>query len=267
MLYKVLKSIKRRLFKFFKRLYFKLVPGTVACNICGWVDNRFDSHVWHERTSCPNCFSQIRHRLFWTALSEIPKLHKNNILKNKSILHFAPDHQLVEKIKNETSSYTTADFFAEGYSYDKIDINLDISNMDAITDGKFDCLIAFDVLEHVKDHLKGIAETNRILVMGGYCIFTVPQKDHTDKTLEDLDLLDPKEREEKFGQFDHWRIYGSDFQHMLEAKGFEVSVIDKDSFEQGLISRYVLHPPILSTHPLATNYRKVYFGKKIAQSN
>ena len=157
MLYKVLKSIKRRLFKFFKRLYFKLVPGTVACNICGWVDNRFDSHVWHERTSCPNCFSQIRHRLFWTALSEIPKLHKNNILKNKSILHFAPDHQLVEKIKNETSSYTTADFFAEGYSYDKIDINLDISNMDAITDGKFDCLIAFDVLEHVKDHLKGIS--------------------------------------------------------------------------------------------------------------
>ena len=42
----------------------------------------------------------------------------------------------------------------------------------------FDCVIACDVLEHVPKHISGIREVNRILKKGGYCIFTVPQKDN-----------------------------------------------------------------------------------------
>jgi hypothetical protein len=65
-----------------------------------------------------------------------------------------------------------------------------------------------------------------------------------------------------FGQEDHLRIFGDDFPMFLEKHGFEVTVVDASSFSQDLVIRHVLFPPILSSHPLATNHRKIYFCKK-----
>ena len=48
--------------------------------------------------------------------------------------------------------------------------------------------------------------------------------------------------------------------------GFEVIVFDEKSFDNTTISNHVLYPPILSDHPLATNNRRVYFGKNVIQT-
>ena len=146
---------------------------------------------------------------------------------------------------------------------DKIQIPGEHNNTTEIEDKSFDCLVACDVLEHVYNLKNGISEIHRVLTDGGYCILTVPQKDHLDKTFEDLTITDPKEREKLFGQDDHMRIFGDDFVDMLQEGGFKVSVVDENSFDKALVDKFVLFPPVLSANPLATNYRKVFFGKKV----
>lgn|SRR5208337_471698 len=44
--------------------------------------------------------------------------------------------------------------------------------------------------------------------------------------IEDPSITDPRERERRFGQFDHVRIYGPDYPQRLAAGGFEVEVLD-----------------------------------------
>jgi SAM-dependent methyltransferase len=245
------------------QLYYGFAESKVECNICHCKDNRMSSETWHKYSMCLKCGSGVRQRLLWAALLKLDEVGINKIIKNKAVLHFAPENVLRDLIRDHSASYKTADFLAEGYDYKDIDLNIDMSDMKEVKDAQFDCVIACDVLEHVPNHLAAIRETNRVLKKGGYCILTVPQKDHLEKTLEDLTITDPKERERKFGQRDHLRIYGNDFVQILTDAGFDVTAVDETYFDPETVQRNVLFPPVLSKHPLATNYRKVFFGRKI----
>lgn len=251
-----------------KPVYFTAFPHQVECNICQWEDNKLQSDAWHPYVICLGCGSKIRQRLFWAAVTHIEEF--SEVFSNKRVLHFAPDKCLTKRISKEAKQYITADFLAEGYSYKHIDLNLDISNMKAVDDEAFDCVIAFDVLEHVPNYLQALEEVHRVLSPGGYCIFTVPQQDDLETTFEDPTITDPKGRERTYGQWDHLRIYGNDFKDKIASRGFDVTMVSKDDFDSDLVRKSVLYPPILSDNPLATNNRLVYFGKKtasIADSN
>ena len=126
-------------------------------------------------------------------------------------------------------------------------------------------LIVFDVLEHVTNDKKALSEITRILKPGGLAILTVPMKDNLKTTFEDPSITDPKEREKVFGQFDHLRIYGEDFYDLVAKQGLDVEIVDHTMFDGDTIKKHVLFPPVLSKHPLATNYRKIYFGTKLNQ--
>jgi len=245
-----------------QQVYFNIVGSNVECNICHYKAHKFNSDVWHLYSICPKCSSSVRQRLLMASLSFLDKFSFDNIISDKKILHFAPEKSLGKLIQTKAKEYRTADLLTEGYSYDKIDYNIDISDMKTIKSESFDCIIACDVLEHVPDHIGSIREVYRILNKGGYCIFTVPQKDHLKVTFEDLTITDKKERERVFGQYDHLRIYGDDFIAMLQDSGFEVTAVNESFFDKNIVDHYVLFPPILSKHPLATNYRKIFFGKK-----
>jgi SAM-dependent methyltransferase len=245
------------------QFYYAFAKSNVECNICKFKDTRMSSDVWHKYSRCFKCGSGVRQRLLWAALSKLNEVSLDKLIKNKRVLHFAPENVLRDLIRHRSSSYKSADFLAEGYHYDDIDLNIDISDMKEVKDGEFDCVIACDVLEHVPNHISAMRETNRVLKKGGYCIMTVPQADHAETTYEDLTITDPKKREQEFGQSDHLRIYGNDFAQLLSSAGFEVMAVDETYFDEETVRRFVLFPPVLSKHPLATNYRKVFFGKKL----
>lgn len=259
-------KIKRTIKKVYRsplQFFFRLFGSSVQCNICGYLTNRFTSDQWHLYSICQSCGSSIRHRLIWASIEHLEDFSAEKLLLDKRIIHFAPESYLQKKIIKFSNKYLTADFFSDGYFYEHIDLRISISDMQSIPDNSIDCLIAIDVLEHVAQDRKALGEIKRILKKSGYCILSVPQKDNLEITEEDTSLTDSKTREQRFGQFDHLRIYGNDFKERLEEVGFAVSVVDKSSFEESLVNRHVLFPPVLSTLPLATNFRKIYFGMKM----
>jgi len=232
-------------------------PKKVQCNICGWSGSRFLSDPWHEHVNCPKCYSEIRQRLFFAALQNIDHLLFEKIISNKRILHLAPEKIIRSHIKSKAAYYATADFMRSD-----CDFKIDMSNMPEIKNESFDIVIAFDVLEHVPNYQKALEEVHRILSLKGLGIFTVPQKDKLLVTYEDPGIVTPENRIKHFGQEDHLRIFGDDFQKNVESKGFTVTAVNESYFPERLIKKHVLFPPLLSKHPLATNYRKIFFSQK-----
>jgi len=242
-----------------KRLLDSLKGDAVECNVCGWSGTRFTDDHWHPETVCPNCGSQVRHRMLVAILdgkSSVAGVTQADLLDGKSILHFAPERQLRERIKSAASSYTTAD-----YDRGDCDLKLDMSAMPSVANASFDIIFACDVLEHVPDDRAAIRELHRILRPGSTAILTVPQKDPPSTTDEDPAITDPSERERRFGQKDHVRMFGDDFAARLEEAGFGVTTVSITDFPSSVVSRYTLHPPTLSSHPLATNHRRIYFAR------
>jgi len=81
-------------------------------------------------------------------------------------------------------------------------------------------------LEHIPDHNKAISELYRILKKGGILIAQVPIDFSKEKTFEDSNITNNKERNKIFGQYDHVRIYGKDYYDRLKSVGFEATGID-----------------------------------------
>jgi SAM-dependent methyltransferase len=231
-------------------------PQKVECNICGWKGRHFLSDSWMSHINCPNCNSSIRQRLFFAALQNIKELSFGKLINNKKILHFAPEDS-IKSILMEKGEYTSADFLR-----DDCDLKIDISNMPEIKSESFDIVLAFDVLEHVPNYKKALEEIRRILTPKGFGIFTVPQKDNLSVTFEDPNIITPEDRTKYFGQEDHLRIFGNDFPLILSNKGFDVISVNETFFTEEKVKKHVLFPPLLSSNPLATNYRKVFFCQK-----
>jgi predicted SAM-dependent methyltransferase len=255
--------IKRRLSIEFTTVKHRLVGSNHQCNICGFKCDRFASDGWHENVRCPKCGSDVRKRLFVATIFEYKNgKYLEESFRNKSILHFAPERLITRLIEKHCGEYKTADYLTDGYQYEKLDYVIDISNMAEIGSSTFDTLIAMDVLEHVEDDKAAIAEIFRVLKPGGTCFLTVPQKDNLATTYEDPSITEPQDREIHFGQFDHLRIYGADFENFLQVEGFDVELINDSNFSEDSVEFHVLKPPVLSLNPLATNHRVVYLGMK-----
>ena len=195
--------------------------------------------------------------MFVAALQHLDAFSFQRLIRNKNVLHFAPERIIASLLRDQAARCVTADYLKRG-----CDMRLDISDMPQIGSQSFDIVIAFDVLEHVLDYRKALDEVHRVLSPGGFGIFTVPQKDHLQVTYEDPSVVTPEGRTEHFGQFDHLRIFGDDFAGTVQGKGFSVTAVDESMFPDDVRRKHVLAPPQLSTHPLATNYRKVFFCQK-----
>jgi SAM-dependent methyltransferase len=262
-LFREAKRIARNVNVGLNNIVYEIVNSKVECNLCHYKTRRFASSTWHLYTNCQQCRSGVRHRLLWATFEHLEQFSLKKIIENKNVLHFAPEKILSELISRHAREYKKADYLAEGYYFDQIDYNIDISDMPIIENESFDCVIACDVLEHVQNHVGGMKELYRILKKGGYCILTVPQRDNLDVTFEDPTINTTDGRKNAYGQADHLRIYGNDFNKMLEDCGFEVSAISKGSFADRIVERNVLFPPVLSEDINATNYRNIFIGKKI----
>ena len=247
-----LKKIKNRM-----NHYLVKFPNRVQCNLCKWQGRRLLSDAWHPHTICPNCGSQVRHRLMVAAMNSFEPLSFKHLVSDKKVLHFAPEPLLSPMLKSASNQYLTADF-----ARDDTDLQLDMCDMQVLKDSSFDLIIACDVLEHVPNDSIALKELYRILKPEGCAILTVPQKDGLKEKFEDSSITTETGRLEAFGQEDHLRIYGDDFPDVLKLHRFTVTTIDENDFDDGVVKKNVLFPPVLSSHPLATNYRKVFFAQK-----
>lgn len=139
----------------------------VECNICHYKARHLQSDNWHPHTICPQCRSQVRQRLLWACLTTLPATSLRKLVANKMVLHFAPEKDLGRLLRHAAGAYQTADFLTDGYDYGELDYQIDITDMRAISDEQYDCVIACDVLEHVSDHIGAMREVWRILRPGG----------------------------------------------------------------------------------------------------
>ena len=135
--------------------------------------------------------------------------------------------------------------------------------MSNIKNSTFDVLIIFDVLEHVGSFSKALKEIHRVLTKNGYAILTVPQKDGLEISIEGDATLSPEEKTNRFGQWDHLRLFGSDFKSILKNNKFDVIEISEKNFSSEIVKKFALKPLTKSSHPLATNERKIFFCKKV----
>lgn len=174
-----------------------------------------------ENVLAPGTLSLERHRLFWLYLTRETSFFTSEGLR---VLHFAPEQAFLKRFKKlKHIQYTTTDLNSP-----IADVTADICYLPFENDS-YDFIICNHVLEHIPDHLKAMRELFRVLAPGGTAILQVPYEANRETTFEDDSIIDPKERAQLFGQYDHVRVYGMDYFDTLRSVGFTVTAIDYTS--------------------------------------
>ena len=168
----------------------------------------------------PSTLSLERHRLLWLYLKNETTFFSS---KHK-VLHFAPEQCFLKRFRSLSNiEYTTTDLLSP-----IADIKADICNL-PFEDNSYEVILCNHVLEHIPDDTRAMQELYRVLKLGGWGIFQIPQDLNREITFEDDSITDTKERTEIFGQYDHVRVYGRDYFDKLRSIGFTVEVIDYTS--------------------------------------
>ena len=94
---------------------------------------------------------------------------------------------------------------------------------------RYDLFYASHVMEHVPDDHAVLRNIYQALKPGGEAWLIVPL---WDKPTEDGSFdIPPRERERRFGQWDHVRQYGLDFADRIRAAGFLLEEIDASGID------------------------------------
>ncbi|MDX8553883.1 methyltransferase domain-containing protein [Tenacibaculum sp. 1B UA] len=167
----------------------------------------------------PSTLSLERHRLMWLFLQRESNFFSSD--KRLKVLHIAPEQCFLDLFrKQQNLEYTTSDLESP-----IADVKADICDL-PFEDNSFDVVFCNHVLEHISDDTKAMQELYRVMKVGGFGIFQIPQDLSREVTFEDDSITEPKERAKIFGQYDHVRVYGRDYFDKLRSIGFTVDEID-----------------------------------------
>lgn len=163
---------------------------------------------------CPICGSFERHRLFFLFASREMGLCS---MPKKKMLHVAPE-ACISPILAECKhlDYLTADLMPGAM------VQMDLTDIH-MPDETFDVVVASHVLEHIPDDRQAMREVLRVLKPGGWAVMQVPVT--TEKTYEDLSIVDPQERERLYGHHEHVRRCGEDYYDRMSEEGFELRMM------------------------------------------
>jgi len=166
---------------------------------------------------CPLCLSSPRERL----VNHLIGKGVLSLPSDGAVLHIAPgEASLVERFRGAVRDYVPGDLDPSRYKVTgmhRIDL-MDIDEWD-----RFDLFYASHVMEHVPDDAQVLREIFAALKPGGEAWLIVPLKDGP--TEEGTPGMSARERERRFGQWDHVRYYGLDFADRISAAGFAVDLL------------------------------------------
>lgn len=186
---------------------------------------------FRKNAVCPCCGSIDRNRwVFW-----VLKNHTDIFLKECTVVHFAPEQQ----IRNKLESSVNCDYYPgnviRGGGLHKIDVT-DIPYVDKFAD----YIIINHVMEHVADEEKAIKEMKRILKNDGKIIMSFPIS-MEQNTFENKAIVSEEDRDKYYGQKDHVRLYGMDYKERFENYGLIIKIFSpKDYFNDADIEKYGL---------------------------
>src|SRR5690606_18893213 len=154
----------------------------------------------------------------------------------EAILHCAPNEaSLVARFRAGAGDYVPADLDPARYSVPGMQ-RLDLMAM--ADEARFDRIYASHVMEHVPDDGAVLRNIARALKPGGEAWLLVPL---WEKASEDgAPGLSARERERRFGQWDHVRQYGRDLAERIAAAGLMVELIESDSLPGAEATRMAL---------------------------
>lgn len=207
-------------------------PRSHACPACGTAIVGFFRYGANPSWGCPACGASPRQRLVcW--------LIDNDVLTvpdEARVLHIAPSEQgLVQRFQARATDYVPADLHPEVYALPGV-VKLDL--MQLADRDRFDIIYASHVMEHVADDAHVLANLHAALKPGGEAWLIVPL---WDRPTEDGSYAMPaRERERRFGQWDHVRQYGMDFADRITAVGFDVALIDAKPIDAQTGGRHAL---------------------------
>ena len=163
--------------------------------------------------ACPRCGSLERHRFLAVLLGLLrPSLGDIDVL-----LEVAPSRQTTPLLAELGARvHLRTDLGADNRLVDAL---ADLTGLPH-RDDAVDLLVCYHVLEHVPDDRSAMAEIARVLSPGGVALLQVPWRPGT-VTDEDPDAP-VEERVARFGQADHVRYYGDDFETRLMDAGLSL---------------------------------------------
>jgi SAM-dependent methyltransferase len=192
-----------------------------------------------EDDRCPVCHGRDRTRMIMLYLEAVAGIGRTPA----RILHVAPDLGLYLWLKRQPGvEYVASDIDASRYRH--ID-NIHTADLTAMPfeSERFDIVICSHVLEHVPDDAAAMREILRLLRPGGRALLLTPFALDGAGTDEDPGLGDPGERDRRFGQWDHVRLYDrDDFVARMARAGFETAVFEPFASHPEAAGRLHLNP-------------------------
>lgn len=195
----------------------KMYPRKCVCTFCG---KKFHNYVTHgiesyasninnticmgrRKGDCPYCGCVDKYRWLWWVIQNKTKIC--DLDEVCSILHFAPERGVMERIRdaNLKSRYISGDI-----EKGKADEIIDMTDIH-YPDESFDYIIASMVMEHILDEGKALNELVRVLKTNGRALLTVPVALNLQCTQDDL-LESDEDRLRYYGEEDYVRLYGMD---------------------------------------------------------
>lgn len=147
-------------------------------------------------------------------------------------MHMAPEANIGPWLQSLSEDYLSGDIDGEAAMQ-----AMDLTRL-PLPDESRSLIYCSHVLEHIQDDIAAMREMHRVLEPGGTAIVQVPMS--SDPTDEDPAVIDPRERDRRWYQWNHVRLYGPDIVDRLEGVGFEVEVLSVDDLDPSLVDRHAL---------------------------
>lgn len=182
---------------------------------------------------CPRCGASPRERLMHYLLDT----GAIGLPAGARVLHCAPNEaSLVARLREAARDYVPGDLFPDVYREVPDIRRVDLMALD--DEVRYDRVYASHVMEHVPDDRHVLGNLHRALKPGGEAWLIVPLWERP--TEDGGPDLSGRERERRFGQWDHVRQYGRDFAQRIAAAGFTVDMIDSADLPPADVQRMAL---------------------------